>query len=113
MTLLVRIKIKSVNSLVGLSLKSDTCLFARKLRMSVILAHLSQRLRVSYCHQPMSVVRHMSSTIASNDISSKTATPRALIFGQKHCLVDLFQIRSNDDPGVQNGSAAEGSWVQK
>ena len=54
----------------------------------LFLAHLSQRLRVSYCHQPMSVVRRatcvmrrLSSTIASNDISSETARPRALIFG--------------------------------
>ena len=52
------------------------------------LAHLSHRLMVSYCHQPMSgvrrqssVVRRPSSTIASNDISSETAKPRALIFG--------------------------------
>ena len=47
----------------------------------LFLAHLSHRLMVSYCHQPMSVVRRASSTIASNDISSKTAKPRALIVG--------------------------------
>ena len=54
----------------------------------MFLAHLSHRLMVSYCHQPMSgvrrassVVRRPSSTIASNDISSETAKPRALIFG--------------------------------
>ena len=60
-----------------------------------LLAHLSHRLMVSYCHQPMSgvrrpssvvrrassVVRRPSSTIASNDIFSETAKPRALIFG--------------------------------
>ena len=46
-----------------------------------LLAHLSQRLGVSYCHQPMSVVRRVSSTITSNDISSETASPRTLIFG--------------------------------
>ena len=53
-----------------------------------LLAHLSHRLMVSYCHQPMSVVRRQSSvvrrpssTIASNDISSETAKPRAIIFG--------------------------------
>ena len=49
--------------------------------LDMFLAHLSQRLRVSYCHQPMSVVRRVSSTIASNDISSETARPRTLIFG--------------------------------
>ena len=47
----------------------------------VFLAHLSHRLRVSYCHWPMSVVRRLSSTIALNNISSETARPRALIFG--------------------------------
>ena len=45
------------------------------------LAHLSHRLRVSYCHWQMSVVRRPSSTIALNNISSETARPRALIFG--------------------------------
>ena len=30
---------------------------------------------------PSSVVRRVSSTIASNDISSETARPRTLIFG--------------------------------
>ena len=63
--------------------------------VDVFLAHLSHRLMVSYCHQPMSVVsrpscvvrrpscvvRRPSSTIASNDISSETSKPRALIFG--------------------------------
>ena len=34
---------------------------------------------ISQC--PTSVVRCVSSTIASNDISSKTARPRTLIFG--------------------------------
>ena len=29
----------------------------------MFLAHLSQRLRVSYCHQPMSVVRRQSSVV--------------------------------------------------
>ena len=53
-----------------------------------LLAHLSHRLRVSYCHRPMSVVRRAScvvrrasSTIALNNIFSKTARPMALIFG--------------------------------
>ena len=64
-------------------------------KTAVFLAHLSHRLMVSYCHQPMSGVRRQSSvvrrpscvvcrpssTIASNDISSETARPRALIFG--------------------------------
>ena len=63
---------------------------------------------VSYCHQPMSVVRRASSTIASNDISSETAKPRALIFGMLHCLVDLYQVCSNGGPGLQNGPTAGG-----
>ena len=73
---------------------------------------------MGYCHQPMSVVRRakcvvrrVSSTIASNDISSETA--RTLIFGIQHCLVDFYQVCSNDGPGVPNGPAAGGSWVQK
>ena len=60
----------------------------KKIHVRLVLAHLSHRLMVSYCHQsmsgvrrPSSVVRRASSTIASNDISSKTARPRALIFG--------------------------------
>ena len=69
---------------------------------------------VSYCHQPMSVVRHPSSTITSNDISFETAKPRALIYGMQHCLVDLYQVCSNGGPGIQNCLAAGGgSWVQK
>ena len=52
-----------------------------KLGDGFFLAHLSHRLRVSYCHWPMSVVRRPSSTIALNNISSETARPRALIFG--------------------------------
>ena len=55
---------------------------------NMFLAHLSHRLRVSYCHWQMSVVRRpscvvrrASSTIALDNISSETARPRALIFG--------------------------------
>ena len=55
--------------------------FGNMLIHKVLLAHLSHRLRVSYCHWPMSVVRRASSTIALNNISSETARPRALIFG--------------------------------
>ena len=58
------------------------------LQFRIFLAHLSHRLRVSYCHWPMSVVRRASSvvrrassTIALNNISSETARPRALIVG--------------------------------
>ena len=51
------------------------------LYLDSLLAHLSHRLRVSYCHWPMSVVRRASSTIALKNISSETARPRALIFG--------------------------------
>ena len=43
-----------------------------------------------------------------NDIFSETTRPRALIFGMKHCLVDLYQIHSNGAPGVQNGPATGG-----
>ena len=49
---------------------------------------------------------------ALNNISSETIRPRALIFGMQHCLVDLYQVCSNGGPGVQNGPAAGGSWVQ-
>ena len=46
------------------------------------LAHLSHRLcPASGVRRASSVVRRPSSTIASNDISSETAKPRALIFG--------------------------------
>ena len=55
--------------------------FVKWQRKMEFLAHLSHRLRVSYCHWPMSVVRRASSTIALNNISSETARPRALIFG--------------------------------
>ena len=34
----------------------------------------------------------MSSTVATNDISSVTTRPRALIFGMQHCLVDFYQV---------------------
>ena len=85
------------------------------IQVCFLLAHLNQRLRVSYCHQPMSVVcrlssvvRRVSSTIAYNDISSETARPRTLIFGMQHCLVDFYQVCSNDGPGVPNGPAARG-----
>ena len=50
------------------------------------LAHLSHRLRVSYCHWPVSVVRRATCVVrrqqfALNNISSETIRPRALIFG--------------------------------
>ena len=70
------------------------------------LAHLSHRLRVSYCHWPMSVVRHQQ--FALNNISSETTRPRALIFDMEHCLMDLYQISSNGGPGIRNGPAAGG-----
>ena len=51
-----------------------------------ILAHLSHRFRVSYCHRPMSVVRCATSVVRRqqfvlNDNYFETAWPRALIFG--------------------------------
>ena len=57
---------------------------------------------MSYFHQPISVVRCQQ--FALNDIFSKTTRPRALIFGMKYCLVDLYQVYSNGAPGAQNGS---------
>ena len=37
------------------------------------LVHLSHRLKVSHCHHPISIMRRVLSTIASNHISSETA----------------------------------------
>ena len=58
----------------------------KKLNHLIFLAHLCPRLRVRYCHWPMSVVRRPSCIVrrqqfAVNDIFSETARPRALIFG--------------------------------
>ena len=33
---------------------------------------------------------------------SETTRPRALIFGMKHHLVDLYQVCSNKTPGAKN-----------
>ena len=55
---------------------------------------------------PSSVVRRQQ--FAINDIFSETAWPRALIFGMKHCLVDLYQVCSNGGLRVQNGRGAGG-----
>ena len=79
----------------------------------LFLAHLSHRLRVSYCHWPMSVVHRASSVVrrqqfALNNICSETASPRALIFGMWHCLIDLYRVCSKGGRGVRNGSAAGG-----
>ena len=41
---------------------------------------------------------------------SETIWPRALIFGMKHHLVDLYQVCSNYAPGAKNGSS-HGSHV--
>ena len=57
-------------------------------------------------------MRHVASTIASNNISSETTRPRALLFGLKHCVVDLYQVCSDSGPGVQNGSAVGGGGVK-
>ena len=73
--------------------------------------HLRQRLKISYCHQPVSVVSHvlvMCHKQFALNIFSETWRPRALIFVMKHCLVDLFQVCSVGDPRVQNGPAAGG-----
>ena len=34
---------------------------------------------------------------------SETTRPRALVFGMKYHLVDLYQVCSNYSPGVKNG----------
>ena len=78
-------------------------------RSFFFIAHLSPRPKVSYCHQAMSVVCRQQ--FALNGIVSKTI--RALIFGMKHCLVDLYRMRSNGGPGIQNGSAEVGACVRK
>ena len=66
---------------------------------------------MSYFHEPMSAVLCMSgvvccasSTICFKDIFSETPRPRprALIFGMKHCIVDVYQVCSNIGHGVQN-----------
>ena len=36
---------------------------------------------------------------------SETIMPRALIFGMKHHLVDLYQVCINHAPGAKNGPA--------
>ena len=38
-----------------------------------------------------------------NIFLSETTRPRALIFGMKHHLVDLYQVCSNLTPGGKNG----------
>ena len=38
-------------------------------------------------------------------ISSKTTRPRALIFGMKHHLVNLYQVCSNNTPRAKNDPA--------
>ena len=42
------------------------------------------------------------------NVFSETTRPGALIFGKKHCLVDLFQVYLVGDPRVQNGPAVGG-----
>ena len=57
---------------------------------------------MSNCHQSISVVRRTSSTICLNDIFSETTSPaRALIFGMKLCLVDLYQVYLNGGLGFK------------
>ena len=36
---------------------------------------------------------------------SETTEPRALIFGMKHHLVNLYQVCSNNTPGARKGLA--------
>ena len=57
----------------------------------------------------MSVVR--SQQFDLNDTIFKTTRPRALKFGKERCLVDFYQVYSNDAPSmIQNGSAAGWGW---
>ena len=42
------------------------------------------------------------------NVCSETTRPRALIFGMKHCLVNLYQVCSIGDLMVQNGPAEVG-----
>ena len=77
-----------------------------------VLAHLNH-FKVSYYHQPLSVMRRPSffacrQQCALNYIFSGSTRPKALIFGMKHCLVNLYQAGSNGGPGVQNGPAPWG-----
>ena len=74
------------------------------------LVHLSHSLRISYCHLSMSIV--YCQKFALNDIFPETTRLRALIFGMKHCLTNLYQLYSNSGPGVQNG-LRRGSWIRK
>ena len=67
---------------------------------------------MSYCHHqcpssvmPCLVVCHKQLGL---NVSSDTTRPRALIFGMKHCLVDLYPVYSIGDARVQNGTAARG-----
>ena len=69
-----------------------------------LLAHLSHRLKVSYCHQPMAACVVRRPQFALNDIS-ETSRPRALIFGMKHCSADIYQVYTNGGHGVQNSPA--------
>ena len=49
-------------------------------------------------------VRHALSVVCHqelNNIFSETTRPRALIFGMKHCLVDLYQVYSVGDAKVK------------
>ena len=70
---------------------------------------------MSYCHQPMSVLRHLvifCKQFALHVFSATTRSRLALIFGMKHCLVDLYQVCSVGEPKVQIGPTG-GLWVQK
>ena len=66
---------------------------------------------MSYCHQPMSVMHHPLSVMrhqhfALNSIFFETPWSWTFTSGMKHCLVDFYQVCSDDAPGVQNGPAA-------
>ena len=72
---------------------------------------------MSFCHQPISVVRRVWCVVrrmserrqqfALNDIFSETTMP---IFDMKHCLVDLYQVCSNGGPKCTSNG---GSLVRK
>ena len=85
---------------------------------TIFSAHLSHRLKVSYFHQPIFVDHCASSIVCSqqfalNSIFSETTTSRALIFGKKHCLVNLYQNCSKGNPGNPKWSSCGGGGVRK
>ena len=55
--------------------------------------------------RPSCVVCRASLTIYLNIFSSETKSPRTLIFGMQHHLMDVYEDCSNYDPRAKNGPA--------